>query len=237
MQRGSAKNCNNLLWYACTGRFFSLWGKSKNGLVTTGERKEKVKEKKRIILTDKKYFFPCVHKKKKKYIDMNKINDANKCVKILRLITEHKLHITYYSVFFTLFSIFSYCVVKLLVMVLNEPIAVKMVKEKVLSDNKLIEEYENVIFSPFWTGHINDTYARIIINIKSGKNKDKRGKIISNLVKKNDDTWLIKTLTYYTVKKNENLQTDDLKTIRSNPHQGPLCPVDHRSLFNRKDKS
>ncbi|SBS84049.1 conserved Plasmodium protein, unknown function [Plasmodium ovale curtisi] len=152
---------------------------------------------------------------------------------IVTLFRQYNLHITYYSVLFFLFSVFSYCVTKFLWMILEEPPALRMVKEQVLKDKKLVDEYEEVIFSRFWTGYINENNARIVINVRSKKHK-KWGKIISNLIQKNNK-WVIKTLTYYNVKKNDNIKTDDLKTLEENTKQNSGCPVDHGSFLKKKN--
>ncbi|ANQ07061.1 Uncharacterized protein PCOAH_00014570 [Plasmodium coatneyi] len=185
---------------------------------------------------DKRTLFLTVHTKGKENTEVKDTNPLPATSKVGTLLKKYKIHITYYSVFLSLFCMFSYCVIKLLIMVLHEPVSVKMVKERVLMDQALVEEYGEVIFSRFWTGYINDNHARININIKSETKKNKKGKVVANLVKQKDDTWIIKTLTYYTVKKNNDLNTDDLKTLRQGNGQTSLCPVDHKSLGAPKVK-
>eukprot|EP00366_Plasmodium_knowlesi_P004264 XP_002261762.1 hypothetical protein, conserved in Plasmodium species [Plasmodium knowlesi strain H] len=212
------------------------WGsKSNDGFVAKLEKVARIQGKQNTR-TDKRTLFLTVHTKgKEESTEVKDTNPLGLTWRVGNIMKKYKLHVTYYSVFFSLFCIFSYCVIKLLIMVLHEPVSVKMVKERVLMDQALVEEYEQVAFSPFWTGYINDDHARIIINIKSSTKKNKKGKVIANLVKK-DETWIIKTLTYYTVKKNDNLNTDDLKTLRQSDSQTSLCPVDHKSLGAPKVK-
>ncbi|GAB65456.1 hypothetical protein PCYB_061880, partial [Plasmodium cynomolgi strain B] len=194
-------------------------------------------EGKQSTRTDKRTLYLTVHTKSKESTELKDTNEPPTATsKVRTILNKYKIHITYYSVFFSLFSMFSYCVIRLLLMVLHEPISVKMVKERVLMDQALVEEYGNITFSRFWTGYINEDHARVIINIKSDTKKNKKGKIIGNLVKQKDDTWVIKTLTYYTVKKNDNLDTDDLKTLRPSGGQGSGCPVGHESLVTRRIK-
>ncbi|KAI4837884.1 hypothetical protein MKS88_003303 [Plasmodium brasilianum] len=155
---------------------------------------------------------------------------------IKTFLKDYKVHITYYTVLLSLFSVFSYCVINLLLMIFEEPLAVKIVKEHVLKDKKLVDEYEEVIFSKFWTGYINESNASIVINIKSKKHNKKKGKIISTL-RKQKDKWHIKTLTYYNVKKNDNLDTDDLKTVAENAKQSAVCPMNNTSFLKGKIKN
>ncbi|SOV77230.1 conserved Plasmodium protein, unknown function [Plasmodium sp. gorilla clade G3] len=161
----------------------------------------------------------------------NNINNLKQSNKIIMYIKSNKLYLTYNGFLLFFFSIFAYCITKLLIMFFEEPPAVKLVKENVLKDKKLIEEYEEVIFSRFWSGFLNDNDARIIINIKS-KKQNKKGRIVSNLIKKNDQ-WIIKTLTYYNTKKTDNLKTDDLKNLQKN-QQISLCPINNDSFSKKK---
>ncbi|VWU52460.1 conserved protein, unknown function [Hepatocystis sp. ex Piliocolobus tephrosceles] len=179
-------------------------------------------------------------KKEKNVSDKDKTKSVNKqelknVYKIKFYFKEYKIHIVYYTVFFLLFSIFSYCVIKILYMIFEEPIALKLVKQKVLEDKQLLEEYDKeILFSRFWTGYINDQSARIVVNIKSKKN-EQNGKIISNLINKNN-TWVIKTLTYYNKKKSENLQTPDLKTLLQNTKQtSSSCPIHTETTSKKKN--
>ncbi|SCL99253.1 conserved Plasmodium protein, unknown function [Plasmodium chabaudi chabaudi] len=157
-------------------------------------------------------------------------NDNNNIKTFLK---KYNIYITYYSGYIFLFSIFSYCVGNLVWMFFEQPPPLIIVKENVLKDKKLIDEYEEIKFSKYWTGYINEDSAQIIINIKSKNKRDKKGKIISNLIKKNNE-WIIKTLTYYNVKKNDNLQTDDLKTLKQNMTNGSLCPINNDNFGCKK---
>ncbi|KNG74297.1 hypothetical protein PFMG_00505 [Plasmodium falciparum IGH-CR14] len=161
----------------------------------------------------------------------NNNNNLKGSSKIVVYIKSNKLYLTYNGFLLFFFSIFAYCITKLLIMFFEEPPAVKLVKESVLKDKKLIEEYEEVLFSRFWSGFLNDNDARIIINIKS-KKQNKKGRIVSNLIKKNDQ-WIIKTLTYYNTKKTDNLKTDDLKNLQKN-QQISLCPINTDSFSKKK---
>ncbi|SPJ10656.1 conserved Plasmodium protein, unknown function [Plasmodium sp. DRC-Itaito] len=161
----------------------------------------------------------------------NNNNNLKRSSKIVVYIKSNKLYLTYNGFLLFFFSIFLYCITKLLIMFFEEPPAVKLVKENVLKDKKLIEEYEEVMFSRFWSGFLNDNDARIIINIKS-KKQNKKGRIVSNLIKKNDQ-WIIKTLTYYNTKKTDNLKTDDLKNLQKNK-QISLCPINTDSFSKKK---
>ncbi|SOV14963.1 conserved Plasmodium protein, unknown function [Plasmodium gaboni] len=174
-------------------------------------------------------------------------NNSKRSSKIVMYIKSNKLYLTYNGFLLFFFSIFAYCITKLLIMFFEEPPAVQLVKENVLKDKKLLEEYEEVIFSRFWSGFLNDNDARIIINIKS-KKQNKKGRIVSNLIKKNDQ-WIIKTLTYYNTKKTDNLKTDDLKNLQKNEQkheqkneqqnqqqnqQISLCPINTDSFSKKK---
>ncbi|EUD66238.1 hypothetical protein C922_03433 [Plasmodium inui San Antonio 1] len=232
MGRNDAYRCRVLLWQICRRTFVPTppWGgKSIQGFVPKLGKVAPTEGKQRTQ-TDKRTFFLTLHTKGKESTELKHTNASPATSKVRTTLNKYKIHIIYYSVFFSLFCMFSYCVINLLIMVLHEPQSVKMVKERVLMDQALVEEYGKVTFSRFWTGHINENDARIIINIKSDTKKNKKGKVIGNLVKQKDDTWVIKTLTYYTIKRNENFQTDDLKTLRPSDGQGSVCPVDHQSL-------
>ncbi|SOV15008.1 conserved Plasmodium protein, unknown function [Plasmodium sp. gorilla clade G2] len=166
-------------------------------------------------------------------------NNSKRSSKIVMYIKSNKLYLTYNGFLLFFFSIFAYCITKLLIMFFEEPPAVQLVKENVLKDKKLLEEYEEVIFSRFWSGFLNDNDARIIINIKS-KKQNKKGRIVSNLIKKNDQ-WIIKTLTYYNTKKTDNLKTDDLKNLQKNEQKNEqqheqisLCPINTDSFSKKK---
>ncbi|CXI09001.1 conserved Plasmodium protein, unknown function [Plasmodium berghei] len=172
--------------------------------------------------------------KENTFINKNKqkiFNNENNNIK--KFLTKYNIYITYYSGFIFMFSVFSYCVVNLVWMFFEQPPPLIIVKENVLKDKKLIDEYEEIIFSKYWAGYINEDSARIIINIKSKNKRDKKGKIISNLIKKNNE-WIIKTLTYYNVKKNDNLQTDDLKTLKQSMTNSSLCPINNDSFGCKK---
>lgn len=144
-----------------------------------------------------------------------------------------QLYVFYYMVFTPLCSFFLYCIIKLMLLIFNEPPFLHMIKEKVLSDSQLIEEYEEIKFSKFWTGHVNSDDARVIFNIRSKTKKTKKGRIICTLKKIKNDEWKIITLTYYDSKRNENLKTDDLKTL-ANSSSLSSCPIDH-SKFRTKN--
>ncbi|CAD2086945.1 conserved Plasmodium protein, unknown function [Plasmodium vinckei brucechwatti] len=191
---------------------------------TGGTGKSKIDEK--IIQPIESKTNTFVNKNKQKLSN----NDNNN---IKTFLTKYNIYITYYSGFVFLFSIFSYCVANLIWMFFEKPPPLIIVKENVLKDKKLIDEYEEIIFSRYWTGYINEDSAQIIINIKSKNKRDKKGKIISNLIKKNNQ-WIIKTLTYYNVKKNDNLQTDDLKTLKQNITNSSLCPINNDHLGCKK---
>ncbi|CDU16686.1 conserved Plasmodium protein, unknown function [Plasmodium yoelii] len=186
----------------------------------------KLKMEEKIIQPSKSQTNIFINKNKQKISN----NENNNIKTFLR---KYNIYITYYSGFIFMFSIFSYCVINLAWMFFEKPIPLIIVKENVLKDKKLIDEYEQVIFSKYWTGYINEDSARIIINIKSKNKRDKKGKIISNLIKKNNE-WVIKTLTYYNVKKNDNLQTDDLKTLKQNMANSSLCPINNDSFVCKK---
>ncbi|ETB58974.1 hypothetical protein YYC_03709 [Plasmodium yoelii 17X] len=186
----------------------------------------KLKMEEKIIQPSKSQTNIFINKNKQK-ISNNENNNIKTFLK------KYNIYITYYSGFIFMFSIFSYCVINLAWMFFEKPIPLIIVKENVLKDKKLIDEYEQVIFSKYWTGYINEDSARIIINIKSKNKRDKKGKIISNLIKKNNE-WVIKTLTYYNVKKNDNLQTDDLKTLKQNMANSSLCPINNDSFVCKK---
>ncbi|CRG99107.1 conserved Plasmodium protein, unknown function [Plasmodium relictum] len=164
--------------------------------------------------------------------DLLKSVDKKNDTKINLFKKEYKIYIAYYIVFISLCSVFSFCIIKLLFMIFQEPLPVKLVKEQVLKDKKLVNEYEEVIFSKFWTGYLNEIDARIMMNIKSKKH-NKKGKIISNLSKINDK-WIIKTLTYYEVKKNDNLKTDDLKSLQNK--QNSSCPISNDMICMKMKK-
>ncbi|KJP85978.1 hypothetical protein AK88_04387 [Plasmodium fragile] len=238
MGRNDAYRCRALLWQICRRTFVitPLWaGKSNKGFITKLGKVAPM-EGKQITRTDKRTLFLTVHTKGKETTEVKDTNAFPATSPIRTTLKKYKIHIIYYSVLLSLFSTFAYCVVKLLIMVLHEPVCVKLVKEKVLMDEKLVEEYGEIIFARFWTGYINEDHARIIINVKSHTEKNKKGKVVANLAKQKDDTWVIKTLTYYTVKKNDNVHTDDLKTLRQGDGQVSLCPVDHQSLGARRVK-
>ncbi|KNA00742.1 conserved Plasmodium protein, unknown function [Plasmodium vivax] len=229
MGRSDAHRCRALLWQICRRTFVPAppWG----GNSTRGfaAKLGKVAPIKGIpnIRADKRTFFLTVPTKGKEATQGKDTDAIPATWKVGTTLKKYKIHITYYSVLVSLFCIFAYCVVKLLLMLLHEPACVKMVKERVLQDQALTEEYGNVTFSRFWGGYINEDHARIIINIWSDKKKNKKGKVIGNLINQKDGTWAIKTLTYYTVKRNDDLHTDDMKTLRPGAGQASACPVGH----------
>ncbi|CRG97259.1 conserved Plasmodium protein, unknown function [Plasmodium gallinaceum] len=185
---------------------------------------ENDRNEKHLYWPNKKSIF-FLNKNELKNVDKKNVNKINTFKK------EYKIYIAYYGVLITCFVAFSFCIIKLLFMIFEEPLPLKLVKEQVLKDKKLIDEYEGVIFSKFWTGYLNENDAKIMINIKS-KKYNKKGKIISNLSKINDK-WIIKTLTYYNVKKNDNLKTDDLKSLQNKSNS---CPINNNMFCLKNEK-